>query len=154
MLRPLPRLVRLPGLTRLALRALAVPPLLADPGPLNAFSRRGLGRALVDDLLAPARTDPEVRADLTALLRAVRPAPLVAAVDGLRAFRGRAGVVWGRRDRVFPRRDAERLAALLDTTVTWLDDAATFVPVDRPDAVADAVLAVLGAVRAHPPGCP
>ena len=55
-LRPLPRLVRLPGLTRLALRALAVPPLLADPGPLNAFSRRGLGRALVDDLLAPART--------------------------------------------------------------------------------------------------
>jgi pimeloyl-ACP methyl ester carboxylesterase len=151
-LRRLPRLVRLPGLTRLALRALAVPPLLADPGPLNAFSRRGLGRALVDDLLAPARTDPEVRADLTSLLRAVRPAPLVAAVDGLRAFRGRAGVVWGRRHRVFPRRDVERLAALLDTSVTWLDDAATFVPVDRPDAVADAVLAVLAQSGLTHPG--
>jgi pimeloyl-ACP methyl ester carboxylesterase len=56
--------------------------------------------------------------------------------------------VWGRRDRIFPPRDAERLAALLGTTVTWLDDAATFVPLDRPDAVADAVLGLLPA--AHP----
>ena len=91
-----------------------------------------------------------MRADLTALLRAVRPEPLLAAVDGLRGFRGRAGVVWGRQDRIFPGRDAERLAALLDTTATWLDDATTFVPVDRPDAVADAareVLAKSGLVR-------
>jgi hypothetical protein len=63
LLRPLPRLVRLPGCTALALRALAVPALLADPGPLNTFSRRGLGRPLVADLLAPARTDRQVRAD-------------------------------------------------------------------------------------------
>jgi pimeloyl-ACP methyl ester carboxylesterase len=48
-----------------------------------------------------------------------------------------------RRDRVFPARDAERLATVLDTAVTWLDDAATFVPLDRPDAVADAVLGLL-----------
>jgi pimeloyl-ACP methyl ester carboxylesterase len=61
-------------------------------------------------------------------------------------------VVWGRRDRVFLRRDAERLAALLDTTVTWLDDAATFVPVDRPDTVADAVLAVLAKSGLTHPG--
>lgn len=150
LLAPLVPLARLPGGTSVLLRTFAVPALLADPGPLNIFSRRGFGRPLVRDLLHPARTDPAVRADLTAFLRSISPVDLLAAVDGLRAFRGRAGVVWGRRDRVFPARDAERLADLLGTTVTWLDDASTFVPIDRPDAVADAVLALLPAT----PGAP
>ncbi|HXV94173.1 MAG TPA: alpha/beta fold hydrolase [Pseudonocardia sp.] len=143
LLRAMVPLAAVPGGTGLLLRVFGVPALLADPGRLNVFTARGFGRPLVADLLRPARTDREVRADLTAFLRSVRPAQLLAAVDGLRAVAGRAAVVWGRGDVVFPARDAERLAALLGTTVTWLDDARTFVPVDRPDAVADAVRALL-----------
>lgn len=145
LLRPLPALAALPGTTALLVRALAVPALFADPGRPNVFTGRGFDRALVRDWLHPARTDPAVRADLTALIRAMRPEPLVAAAERLPLLAGRAAVVWGRRDRVFPPRDAERLAALLGTTVTWLDDALTFVPNDRPDAVADAVRTVLAA---------
>ena len=145
LLGPLPALAALPGTTALLVRALAVPALFADPGRLNLFTSRGFDRALVHDWLHPARTDPAVRADLTALIRGMRPEPLVAAAERLPVLAGRAAVVWGRRDRVFPPRDAERLAALLDTTVTWLDDALTFVPNDRPDAVADAVRTVLAA---------
>jgi pimeloyl-ACP methyl ester carboxylesterase len=141
LLRPLVPLAAVPGFPALLVRAFGVPALLADPGRLNIFSERGFGRPLVRDLLGPARTDPAVRADLAAFVRRVRPRPLLDAVDGLRGLPG--AVVWGRRDRVFPPRDAERLAALLGTTVTWLDDARTFVPVDRPDAVADAVRALL-----------
>ncbi|MGY1709003.1 alpha/beta fold hydrolase [Geodermatophilus sp. SYSU D00758] len=148
LLRPLPRLAAVPGVTRLVVRTFAVPALLADPGRSNLFSRRGLGRPLVADLLHPARTDRAVRADLTALLRTVRPEPLLAAAGALGSWGGPAAVVWGRRDRVFPPRDAVRLAGLLGTTVTWLDDALTFVPVDRPDAVADAVTGVLAATAA------
>jgi pimeloyl-ACP methyl ester carboxylesterase len=143
LLRPLPALAAIPGTTRLLVRTLAVPALFADPGRLNPFTTRGFGRALVHDWLRPARTDPAVRADLTAFLRAIRPEPLLAAAEALPALAGRAAVVWGRRDRVFPPRDAERLADLLGTSVTWLDDALTFVPRDRPDAVADAVGRVL-----------
>jgi pimeloyl-ACP methyl ester carboxylesterase len=143
LLRPLPALAAVPGFTGLMLRAFAVPATLADPGPLNVFTTRGLGRELVADLLRPARSDRGVRADLTAFVRAMRPEPLLAAVPGLRAHAGRAAVVWGRRDRVFPGGDAVRLAELLGTGVTWADDAATFVPVDRPDLVAEAVLAVV-----------
>ena len=143
LLRPLPALAAIPGTTRLLVRTFAVPAFLADPGRLNPFTTRGFGRPLVRDWLRPARTDPAVRADLTAFLRAIRPGPLLAAAEGLRAHAGRGAVVWGRRDRVFPARDAERLADLLGTTVTWLDDALTFVPRDRPDAVADAVGTVL-----------
>jgi pimeloyl-ACP methyl ester carboxylesterase len=144
LLLPLLPLARVPGGTGLFVRALGVPALLADPGRLNLFSVRGLGRPLVADLLAPARVDRAVRADLAAFVRGIRPAPLLAAVDGLRRHAGRAAVVWGRRDRIFPAGDAERLAALLGTSVRWLDDALTFVPVDRPDAVAEAVLGLLG----------
>ena len=148
LLRPLVGLARPPGGVRLMLHAFGMPALLADPGPLNVFTTVGFGRELMGDLLRPARTDPVIRADLRAFLRSIRPAQLRGAVDGLRACAGRGAVVWGRRDRIFPPRDAERLAALLGTTVTWLDDAATFVPLDRPDAVADAVLGLLPAT--HP----
>lgn len=142
LLRPVVALAAVPGGTAAVLRALAVPALLADPGPLNLLTTRGLGRDLVADLLRPARTDPGVRDDLRAFVRTVRPGPLLAAVPGLGVHAGRAAVVWGRQDRVFPGADAARLADLLGTTVTWAADAATFVPHDRPDVVAAAVLGV------------
>jgi pimeloyl-ACP methyl ester carboxylesterase len=145
LLRPLPRAVRVPGVPAAFLRVLAVPRLLADPGVANLFTVRGLGRPLVADLLGPARTDAAVRADLVEFLAAVRPGPLLDAVPVLGRLGVPAAVVWGRRDRVFPPRDADRLARLLGTEVTWLDDALTFVPWDRPDAVAAAVRSVVGA---------
>jgi pimeloyl-ACP methyl ester carboxylesterase len=148
LLRPLPRLAPVPGVAGLLLRLFAVPALLADPGRANLFSTRGLGRALTADLLRPARTDAAVRADLVAFLRTVHPSVSLAAADGLRGFAAPAAVVWGRRDRVFPARDAERLAALLSTAVTWVDDAATFVPIDRPDAIATAVREVAALAKA------
>ena len=148
LLRPLPLVAAVPGVARLLLRTFAVPALLADPGRANLFSTRGLGRALIEDLLRPARTDAGVRADLVSFLRTVRPAVSMAAADGLRGFAAPAAVVWGRRDRVFPARDAERLAALLGTSVTWVDEAATFVPIDRPDAIAAAVREVAALAKA------
>jgi pimeloyl-ACP methyl ester carboxylesterase len=142
LLRHLVSLAGVPGGTGLLLRAFGVPAVLADPGRLNIFTTRGLGRDLVADLLQPARTDRGVRDDLTAFVRSIRPGPLLAAVPGLRAHAGRSAVVWGRRDRVFPPADAVRLADLLGTSVIWADEASTFVPHDRPDVVADAVLGV------------
>jgi pimeloyl-ACP methyl ester carboxylesterase len=148
LLRPLPRAVRLPGAAQALLRVFAVPALLADPGRLNLFTTRGFGRPLVTDLLRAARTDPAVRADLVSLIAGMRPGPLLASVPALERLGVPAAVVWGRRDHVFPPRDAERLARVLGTEVTWLDDALTFVPWDRPDAVAGAVRAVAGAAVA------
>jgi pimeloyl-ACP methyl ester carboxylesterase len=147
LLRPVVPLTAVRGGTGLLLRAFAVPAVLADPGRFNLFTTRGLGRDLVADLLRPARTDRGVRDDLSAFVRSIRPGPLLAAVPGLAAHARHAAVVWGQRDRVFPAADAVRLADLLGTTVTWAEDAATFVPHDRPDVVADAVLDVVARAR-------
>ena len=49
---------------------------------------------------------------------------------------------------------AGRLAELLGATVLWADDAATFVALDRPDAVADAVPVADAVLGLLPAGCP
>lgn len=143
LLRPLVRGARSRLLVAAVVRGLTIPALLADPGPLNILTARGFGRDYVRDLVTPALADSRIREDLRAFATEVKPGPLLAAVPGLAAFRGRSAVVWGRRDRIFPPRDAVRLADLLGTDVRWLDDSLTFVPIDRPDAVADAVQDVL-----------
>jgi pimeloyl-ACP methyl ester carboxylesterase len=52
--------------------------------------------------------------------------------------------VWGRQDEQLRPALAERLAQdIPQAELTWVDDASHFVPCDRPDLVADAVLRLL-----------
>lgn len=124
-------------------RLLRVPALLAEPGPLNIFTVRGFGRSYVEDVTAGVVDDSDIRDDLAALIRSLRPETLLRASSRLGYLQGHAAVVWPRRDIFFPARDGRRAAALLDTQVVWADRARTFVPVDRPDLVAAAVRSVL-----------
>ena len=124
-------------------RLLRIPALLAEPGPLNIFTVRGFGRSYVREVLAAILEDPEVRNDLAAFIRSLRPEVLLGASSRLGYLQGHAAVVWPRHDIFFSARDGRRAAALLDTQVIWADRARTFVPVDRPDLVAAAVQRVL-----------
>ncbi len=131
--------ITLAGFTRL----LRCPALLADPGRLNLFTVRGFGRAYVQQITAGVLDDPEVRDDLAAFIRSLRPEVLLRASSRLGYLHGRAEVVWPERDLFFSAGDGRRVAALLDTQVVWADRARTFVPVDRPDLVAAAVQRIL-----------
>ena len=124
-------------------RLLRIPALLADPGPFNIFTVRGFGRSYVQEVTAGLLDNAEVRNDLAAFIRSLRPEVLLRASSRLGYLHGRAEVVWPRRDIFFSARDGRRVAALLDTQVVWADRAGTFVPVDRPDLVAAAVRRVL-----------
>lgn len=134
---------RWPVTLALFARALRLPPLLARPGLLNIFSRRGFGQGYVDDLVYGLIDDPGIRADLAAFIRSLHPETLLAASSRLGHLRGRSEVVWPRRDVFFTPGDGRRLAALLGTRVVWAESSRTFVPVDRPDLVAAAVRRVL-----------
>ena len=97
--------------------------------------------------LEPARTDSRIRGDLATLLRNVAKMDLTDVSTRLGRFTKPVTIVWGQRDRCFKPALGRRLAALFpNCTLIEVPDATTFVSLDHPDVVIDAVAAV-GASR-------
>lgn len=111
------------------------------PFAFGWISKRPLSEDVTDSFLAPARRSREVRRDLGAFLRGVRPRLTLDAVAELRRFERPVLLAWSREDRVFPIDLAERLAELLPRArLAPIDDAYTFSPLDRPDEVAERII--------------
>jgi pimeloyl-ACP methyl ester carboxylesterase len=97
--------------------------------------------------VAPARNDVRVRRDIATLLRNVAKTDLVDVSTRLPNFTKPVTVVWGQRDRCFKPSLGRRLAALFgNSTLIEVPDARTFVSLDNPGAVIDAI-ATVGAIR-------
>jgi pimeloyl-ACP methyl ester carboxylesterase len=93
--------------------------------------------------IEPGRTDVRIRRDLATLLRAVAKTDLTDVATRLPRFTKPVTIVWGQRDRAFTPSLGRRLAALFpNSTLIEVPDARTFVPLDNPGAVIDAVAAV------------
>jgi pimeloyl-ACP methyl ester carboxylesterase len=102
--------------------------------------KRPLDRELVDSWLEPAASDPEIKRDLTKVLRGVRKQDLIAADERLASFERPVRFAWGTDDRFFKRAHAERLAAMIpDAEIADVADARTFVPLDQPERVAELI---------------
>ncbi len=90
--------------------------------------------------LEPSR-DPAVRDDLRRFLLGVHRRHTLAAVDGLRRFDKPVLLAWAIEDRLFPISLAHRLASVLpDATIVGVEDSYTFVPLDRPELLAELVV--------------
>jgi pimeloyl-ACP methyl ester carboxylesterase len=97
--------------------------------------------------VAPARNDVRIRRDIATLLRNVAKTDLVDVSTRLPNFTKPVTVVWGQRDRAFKPSLGRRLAALFpNSTLIEVPDARTFVSLDNPGAVIDAI-ATVGASR-------
>jgi pimeloyl-ACP methyl ester carboxylesterase len=97
--------------------------------------------------LEPARNDVRIRRNLARLLRAVAKTDLTDVSTRLSRFTKPVTIVWGQRDRAFTPSLGRRLAALFpDSTLIEVPDARTFVSLDSPGAVIDAI-ATIGAGR-------
>jgi pimeloyl-ACP methyl ester carboxylesterase len=118
--------------------ALGYGPLLNHPLPAR------LTRSWIQPLLDHATT----RRDVTRFARAMQRTELVDAATWLGRFPGPVRLVWGTRDRHFTVELGRRLAAVFpDAQMEEVKDATTFVSIDRPDAVADAVQDLLAQPR-------
>jgi pimeloyl-ACP methyl ester carboxylesterase len=109
-----------------------------------------LARQLPADLtrawIEPARTDAGVRRDLAAFLRAVDPRDLLDVSTRLDRFDRPVSVVWGTADRAFTTKLGRRLQqAFTDAQFVAVPTSRTFVPLDAPTAVADAIVTVAAA---------
>jgi pimeloyl-ACP methyl ester carboxylesterase len=98
---------------------------------------------LTNSWLDPGRNDVRIRRDLATLLRAVAKTDLVDVSTRLGRFTKPVTIVWGQRDRAFTPALGRRLAALFEnSTLIEVPDAKTFVSLDAPAAVVDAIKSV------------
>jgi pimeloyl-ACP methyl ester carboxylesterase len=90
--------------------------------------------------LQPCLEDSRICRDLAALLRQVATADLTDVATRLPRFSKPATLVWGQRDRLFTPGLGHRLAGVFSNgKLIEVPDAKTFVSLDNPDAVIDAI---------------
>jgi pimeloyl-ACP methyl ester carboxylesterase len=103
-------------------------------------------REAEDSYLLPLLTDTRIRADFGRVTRELDPRYTLEAGDRLRSFDKPALIAWSAEDKLFPRTDAERLAATIpQARLEWVDGARTFSPEDRPERVAELIASFVGA---------
>jgi pimeloyl-ACP methyl ester carboxylesterase len=103
----------------------------------------GADPALTASWVAPARDDARIAGDLAALLRNVARTDLTGVAPRLDRFTKPVTLVWGLADRCFTPELGKRLAAVFpDGKFIEVPGARTFVPIDNPAAVADAIATV------------
>jgi pimeloyl-ACP methyl ester carboxylesterase len=116
-----------------------------------ALRRSPLGYGLLlqrDDALTaswvrPCGTDPRIAQNLATLLRAVGAMDLTDVATRLPRFGKPVTLVWGMADRCFTPALGRRLAAVFpNATMVEVPGARTFVALDAPDAVVDAIATV------------
>jgi pimeloyl-ACP methyl ester carboxylesterase len=91
--------------------------------------------------IEPALSDKRIRIDLARLLRNLDGAELDEMTHRMAAeFTKPLVLIWGQRDRAFKPEYARRLHAMMPaSTLIEVPDASTFIPVDKPEAVADGI---------------
>jgi pimeloyl-ACP methyl ester carboxylesterase len=131
--RTLPRLAR--ALLRLQLRSS-----IGRRKIVSGVAASGLDHEREESFFGPARRDQQVVDDLVAALASFRPQLLIDAAEAIPRFDRPVVLIWGESCDFFPMRDAQRLASeFLCATLVSVPEAKTWVPIDSPVAVADAI---------------
>ena len=99
------------------------------------LSKRGVGDERAERWMRPFLDVPATRRDVVRTLAAIDSADTVAAAARLGQLGRPVAIAWADGDRFFPRRLAERLAGdIPGATLTRIDDAYAFTPIDQPEA--------------------
>jgi hypothetical protein len=142
---PVFRLARRTPTLRMAMAPMGVRALRHGPLGFGMLARE-LDADLTADWLAPLRADAGIRGDTAAFARAVRRKDLLDASTRIGAFAGPVDVVWGEGDRFFTQ--GKRLAELFERgRYTGVPEARTFLSLDAPEAVAQAVAPIGASVN-------
>lgn len=138
----LPPAARVPGSMRVLAALLRVRALHRLPLLFGWVTKRPVPREIIESYLWPPGESAGVRRDLRKLLREVHPRHTLAAAAALRTFPRPVLLLWGKEEKLFPRRLAYRLADVLpDARVVEVADTYTFISEDRPAEVVRHVLA-------------
>lgn len=132
--RKLPRLAR--ALIRLQLRSS-----IARRKLVATVAASGLDHERAESFFGPARRDQQVADDLVAAQAGFRPQLLIDAAEAIPRFDQPVLLIWGESCDFFPITDAQRLASEFPfATLVSVPGAKTWVPIDNPVAVTDAIV--------------
>ena len=134
----MPPLARIPGSMTL----------MAQPFRIGAlrrygfkpFAKKTVDPELVDAWLEPILKDGGVRRDAGEFMAGANRSQTIEAAKALESFESPTLLVWASEDKVFPLSYAERLAdAMPNARITEVQGAGTFVALDQPERVAEAI---------------
>ena len=136
----LPPLARLPGaMTLIGLPFRVAPVRRASFAP---FAKRPIPDELTASWMAPSQSDPGVQRDLRKVTIGMNKRHTLEAAKRLASFDRPVLFAWAPEDRFFKLERAERLAEVIpDSRIETIADAKTFVALDQPERVADAIRA-------------
>lgn len=139
MFKPLVMAAKVPGALKLIGQSLRIKRLRRTPIAFGLLTKRPIPDDVVDSWLAPAAI-PGITRDVKKTLGGFDKRYTLAAADKLPQFHKPALLPWPREDRVFPFRNAERLADLLPhARIVEIEDSYTFVSEDQPEQLARAI---------------
>ncbi len=134
----MPPIAKLPGGMTLLSAPFRIPALAR--AAFAPFSRTGIPAELVASWMAPATGVPGVMRDAKKVTAGMNKRFTLAAAEALRGSQLPILLAWAPGDRFFPISYAERLASEAgNASIVRIADAATFVPLDQPGAVAEAI---------------
>jgi pimeloyl-ACP methyl ester carboxylesterase len=137
----LPAAARDPELLGQLLGALEDPAIRATPPAYGLLLKRPVEIEVSDSYALPASRDKDILRDIAKAMASTSTGPVRAAGEHLIASSDLpVQLIWSNEDEVFPLAHAERYAqALRHGELVRIDDAYSFTPEDRPDAVAEAI---------------
>jgi pimeloyl-ACP methyl ester carboxylesterase len=130
---------RIPGGMTLLTQSMRIKPLRRTPIAFGQLTKSRLSDDLLESWLRPG-LDPDVRRDTGKFVRGISPKQTEQAARDLERFKAPTLFAWAPEDRWFKIEHAERLAASMpDARVVRIPDAKTFVSIDQPQRLAQAI---------------
>jgi pimeloyl-ACP methyl ester carboxylesterase len=137
---------RLPGAGFMLAQSMRFEPFIRAPFGFGALNAKRQPIELLRSFLEPLIHDRKIRRDAMKFFGAADPKDTMAAAAKLPNLDLPALLVWGEDDTFFTMADAERLARTLpNAQLVRVPDAKTFVSLDQPELVAEAIAAFVAA---------
>jgi pimeloyl-ACP methyl ester carboxylesterase len=135
-------MARIPGAFALTAQMMRIKPLRRTPTAFGQLTKSRIPEDMLDDWLNPALEEPRIREDTRKFILGIDPSQTVQAAKDLESFDRPTLFAWAPEDRWFKVEHADKLAASMpNARVERIPDAKTFVSIDQPDRLAEAIRA-------------
>jgi pimeloyl-ACP methyl ester carboxylesterase len=143
---------RVPGVLTGVAQTLRIPLLRRTPFAYGVLTKRPIDGALLEEWVRPGIEDAAIRRDTRKFILGSSPNQTIEAARALESFQAPTLFAWAPEDHWFKVAQAERLAASMpDARVVRIPDAKTFVALDQPERLAEAIASFM---RDTEPGAP